>query len=548
MSDKIPQSIADSHVEISKYPILANEKERLVALQSYHILDTLEDKDFDDLTILASAICQTPVALVSLVDEDRQWFKSHTGTAFTETPRDQSFCAHAIAVPDEVLIVPNAHDDDRFFDNPLVTGDPSIVFYAGVPLVDGDGYALGSLCVIDLISRKLSAEQINALRVIAKQVVDKLELRRKIIELEHVNAQLSGSYHELAATQLKLKQAIETGKMDTWSINMQTMEVTVSDFIKVMFGFALNQEVTVEDILERVDPDYRNMLTGVLDNAIAKQLASDTEYPITNKITNERFWVKATGNIYYDANGNMAEYSGMFMDITERKLDEIRKNDFIGMVSHELKTPLTSLNGYVQLLHGKAIKAADSFAIKALDKSISQVNKMTAMINGFLNVSRLQSGKIPLEPQLFNLTALIESTIEDIAVTATGHEFKNSCRLPVMVVADLDKIGNVVSNILGNAVKYSAAGTCITVDCRSNAQEVQVSISDNGMGINPRDLEHLFERYYRVEAKHTELISGFGIGLYLCAEIIEIHKGQIWAESEPGEGSTFFFSLPLGNI
>jgi len=549
-----------------KYPFLQDEVDRVAALNSYHILDTAEEKDFDDLTTLAAVICQTPIALVSLVDKDRQWFKSHKGLQARETPRDYSFCAHGIAAPDHIFIVPDATLDQRFKDNPLVTGDPKIVFYAGMPLVNDEGFALGSLCVIDRQKRELSNEQINALIVLAKQVTDKLELRRKLIEIREnekktaflnqdlnvinrefalTNQNLQQRNHELAETQLKLKQAIEAGKMDTWSIDLLTMELTMSDFIKQMFGFPMDEKIPMEDILEAVHPDYREMLVQVLKDAVEKLLPSDTEYPIINRLTKEQFWVKATGKVFYNSAAIPVEYSGMFMDITERKLDELRKNDFIGMVSHELKTPLTSLNGYIQLLHTKAIKTEDKFASMALDKSVLQVKKMTAMINGFLNVSRLQSGKILLHKQNFLLNELIASSIEDIMVTESSHHIVDVPCEPVFVYADLDKIGNVISNMVSNAIKYSPYGSTITIKCATSADAVQVSVQDEGMGITTADLARLFERYYRVEGKHTELISGFGIGLYLCAEIIGIHNGKIWAESKIGKGSTFHFSLPV---
>ncbi|TDO20723.1 ATP-binding protein [Pedobacter duraquae] len=529
----------------SAYPLLENEAERLKALQSYHILDTAEDADFDDLTALAAAICQTPIALISLVDQKRQWFKSHKGLSARETPRDYSFCAHGLAVPTQPLIVTDATRDVRFKENPLVTGDPGIVFYAGVPLVNTDGFALGSLCVIDTESRELSAEQIAGLSILGRQVIDKLELRRTLTNLAELNERLVESNHGLASAQLKLKQAIETGKMDTWSINPKTLEVTMSGFIKELFGYLPDEDLPMEAILEAVDPDYRQMLLDVLKDALENAKPSDTEYPITNKITGEQIWVKATGKVYFDSEGNQTEYSGMFMDITERKLDEIRKNDFIGMVSHELKTPLTSINGYIQLLQAKAKKSEDSFSQKALEKSAMQVKKMTAMINGFLNVSRLQSGKILLQKESFMMDQLVRNTVEDIIVSESNHNIILQPCSNLVVVGDADKIANVISNLVSNAIKYSPLGTTITVGCESVNDTVTVSVSDEGMGISETDLQHLFERYYRVESGNTALISGFGIGLYLCAEIVQIHSGKIWAESTIGEGSTFYFSIPL---
>jgi signal transduction histidine kinase len=172
------------------FPVPANEDDRLAALKSYNILDTAEELDFDELTTLASAICQTPIALVSLVDDKRQWFKSHLGLAAKETPKEQSFCAHAIVGGDDIMIIEDARTDARFMANPLVTGDLSIVFYAGVPLVNEDGFALGSLCVIDHELKKLTDAQITALKILAKQVITKLEVRRKVIILERLNQEL----------------------------------------------------------------------------------------------------------------------------------------------------------------------------------------------------------------------------------------------------------------------------------------------------------------------------------------------------------------------
>jgi len=159
-----------------------NEKQRLETLRGYEILDTEPEASFDDLTFLASYLCETPVALISLVDADRQWFKSKVGVSLLETSRDIAFCASAILQPD-VFIVPDASKDKRFADNPLVAAEPKIRFYAGAPLMI-HGQALGTLCVVDRVSRELRPEQLEALRALSRQVVAQLDLRRNLKQLE----------------------------------------------------------------------------------------------------------------------------------------------------------------------------------------------------------------------------------------------------------------------------------------------------------------------------------------------------------------------------
>ncbi|NOT25580.1 MAG: PAS domain S-box protein [Acidobacteria bacterium] len=176
-------------------PRIPDEAERLEALRLHNLLDTLPEQGLDDLTALAGHICNTPIALISLVDEKRQWFKSRVGLSLAETPREISFCAHVITQPD-VFIVPDTAHDERFSDNPLVTGDPHIRFYAGAPLVTAEGRALGALCVIDRVPRTLTPAQQDALRVLSRQVMAQLELRRQTRELVESEARLFKVFRE----------------------------------------------------------------------------------------------------------------------------------------------------------------------------------------------------------------------------------------------------------------------------------------------------------------------------------------------------------------
>ncbi|MFD0750536.1 PAS domain S-box protein [Mucilaginibacter calamicampi] len=310
-----------------------------------------------------------------------------------------------------------------------------------------------------------------------------------------------------------------------------------------IFGFTA-EEMIGETIYKIIPPDRYEEEPIILGRLKGGERVQHFE---TKRLTKDGrlIDVSVTVSPVKDAEGNIIGLSKIARDITERKLDETRKNDFIGMVSHELKTPLTSLSAILQVAKVKLNDTDDTFLSGAMQKANQQVRRMTTMINGFLNISRLESGKILIEKQLFDLQMLILDVADEMKVANTTHTINvDDCRA-VEVNADQDKIQSVISNLISNAIKYSANGTNIKIACQRDDNEIIVSVQDEGIGIHPADAERIFDRYYRVESNDTRHISGFGIGLYLSAEIIERHGGRVWLESEVGKGSTFYFSLPL---
>ena len=331
------------------------------------------------------------------------------------------------------------------------------------------------------------------------------------------------------------------------AIISKTLDSTITSWnssAERMFGFS-EAEMIGESIYKLIPADRHQEEPVILSRLKSGERVQHFE---TKRLTKDGrlIDVSVTVSPVKDGDGKIIGLSKIARDITERKLDENRKNDFIGMVSHELKTPLTSLSAILQVAKAKLNNTDDTFLSGAMQKANHQVKRMTTMINGFLNISRLESGKIQIDKQLFNVKALIHEVADEMKVTATTHTINIEECEEVEVSADQDKIQSVISNLISNAVKYSPNGTVVYVGCKSTENEVIVSVRDEGIGIQPADAEKIFNRYYRIENSNTKHISGFGIGLYLSAEIIYRHEGQIWLESEIGNGSTFYFSLPLG--
>jgi len=186
---------------------IKNEAARVEALHKYAILDTEPEQAFDDLVLLASFICKTPIALISLVDEDRQWFKSKVGVSISETSREIAFCATAIQQPD-VFVVPDTLNDERFRNNPLVVSEPNVRFYAGAPLIDEEGHALGTICVIDRIPREFFPDQQAALKALSRLVLAQLEFRRNLILLKEALIDRTKAEHERARDLMKLQETL----------------------------------------------------------------------------------------------------------------------------------------------------------------------------------------------------------------------------------------------------------------------------------------------------------------------------------------------------
>ncbi len=255
-------------------------------------------------------------------------------------------------------------------------------------------------------------------------------------------------------------------------------------------------------------------------------------------------WVDIKATPVLDDEGKVALVVNVMADITERELAEKRKDDFISIASHELKTPITSMKVFAQLLQKKVGKQNGQENLRLVLRMDDQLNRLTKLIEDLLDVSRIQANKLALHKEQFSLGELAKEVVENLQ-GVTAHKLIIDQQSRVKVSADRDRIGQVLTNLLTNAIKYSPDAKKVIVGVKSNSKEAVVSVEDFGIGISPKHQPQVFERFFRAEGLSEKTFPGLGIGLYFSAEVIKRHGGKIWVESEKGKGSTFYFSLPI---
>lgn len=516
------------------------ESRRLEVLQSYEVLDTPEEAAFDELVQLASHICQVPIALVSLVDGKRQWFKSRLGLAAHETPRELAFCAHAILQPGQVLQVSDAQQDPRFADNPLVTDDPNIRFYAGMPLVTPDGHALGTLCVIDRTPRTLTPAQDNALRVLGRQVMALLTLRRTLAQQERE-----------ALRNRQLARAVEQSPVQVLMADADGNIAYVNPKLLELTGYS------AEELMGR---NPRVFQSGNKSKQEYKDLwqtlrSGRTWYGefCNKKKSGELYWEQASISPLLDANKRITHYVAVKEDITERRRTQelLRaKNEelkgFAYTVSHDLKAPLRGITGYAQELVRKHQDGLSERARFCISQIITASTNLDQLIEDLLKYARLDS-ETPAVSEV-KLDALVESLLRDRSFTLTEQKTELRVDVPPLRVYTWERgLQQVLSNLISNAIKYSrdSLPPRVSIKAEMIPGRCELQVSDNGIGFDMKYHDRIFGLFNRL-VRPSEF-EGTGAGLAIVKKVLEKMGGSVRAESVLGQGTTFYVEIPCGD-
>lgn len=516
-----------------KAPFPANEAARLRALRALEILDTPAEDRFDRLTRIAQHILQVPIVLISLVDAERQWFKARRGLDASETPRDISFCGHAI-LGAEIFVVPDAAADERFFDNPLVTQAPDIRFYAGAPLTLSDGMRVGTLCAIDRQPRQLDERQLASLRDLAQCVTDELELNTRLRRLR-----------ELSLIQARYAAIIESSEDAIMSKTLDGIVTSWNQAAERMFGYS-EHEMLGNSMGRLIPQDLNNEEPQILARIRRGERIEHFETTRRRK-SGDVFPVSVTISPIRDGSGAIVGASKIVRDISERKVAERMKSEFVSTVSHELRTPLTSIRGALGLVVGKFSADLPDKVRQLLETANRNSERLTLLINDILDMEKIKSGQMHLDFKKLDLVVLAKQAI--VANEGYGQQHGVSLKLiemprSAMVRADELRMMQIFANLISNAVKFSPKGASVEVAVRPQDGGFRVSVRDSGSGIPKAFHSRIFQRFAQADSSDSREKGGTGLGLSITQAIIDKHGGAIDFVSEEGVGSEFFFLLP----
>ena len=359
-------------------------------------------------------------------------------------------------------------------------------------------------------------------------------------------SQIESQSREIISREEHLRLATQAAELGTFDMNIPTGSVIWDARSKELLGIYKEASGEANEyVLNGTHDNDKVRISKVLNDVLDKS-GEDGNYDLiysTTGFNNKVRWIRIKGKVFFNEKNHPVRFLGAILDVTSQKQEELRKNDFIAIISHELKTPLTSIKSYVQILLAKAKKDGAHFEINALNRAEAQTTKMTLMIQDFLSLARIEEGKLRIEKSAFNLREFFDDITEEASFLTSNHHIKINYCDDILVYADKDKISQVLINLLSNAIKYSSPDSEIVVTCVKSAGKVTIYVKDQGIGINSDDQKKLFNRFHRVESEKVQTVSGFGIGLYLVSEILRYHGSKILVESKEGSGSTFFFSL-----
>ncbi|CAN5773685.1 ATP-binding protein [soil metagenome] len=537
----------------------AGEAERLAALDSYEVLDTESEASFDGLTQLAAAILEVPIALVSLVDADRQWFKSRHGLDAAYTSRDVSFCGHVVAEASP-LVVEDTLADARFADNPLVTGELRVRFYAGMPLCTPEGLVLGTLCGIDHVPRQPTAAQLRMLSLLAAQVVDQLEARkrRRLLTLERAAAEQSA--RRLSVLFDAMAEGVVVQNSDGLITHTNTSAERILGLTRDQIAGRRSVDPQWACVREdgtpfpgadhpamvtlRTGEASRNVIMGVHKPGGQLTWISINSLPLESEAAAGR----AALTTFHDITA--IKEAAAVSERLARQEHLVTTGTLAAGVGHEINNPLTFILANLEF----AIDELTAFelgrpselvreVVAVLAEALVGAERVRKIVKGLRALARQDSDPVPTDVE-----GVVDASI-DLARHEIRHKAtvtKDVARLP-RVLADESRLTQILVNLLVNAAQAfptsDAARNRITVSAQETGGWIAISVADNGPGIAPDVQRRMFDPFFTTKP----VGEGTGLGLSICRSIVKALGGELDVDSALGKGSTFRLRLPIAS-
>jgi len=512
-------------------PLPPEEAHRLQVLPDLDILDTAPEERFDRITRMVARLFGVPVAMVSVIDAGRQWFKSRVGLPSVQAGGTNAFCAHTI-LQDGLVVVEDAHCDARFADDPLVTAHGAR-FYAGCALAAPDGSRIGTVCILDEVPRTLDEDQRALLRDLAGMVADEIaagELRRAHERRSENDAWLYGLLEHIPDGVLMLDRA---GTVICGNPAAEHMFGSDTGGLAGRMACAL----LGADAALLLDPEHS---PDAPPQEGGGRRLDGSAFPIEVKVAPMCL-------------AGQQRYAVIVRDVTRQhelvqrnRATEERRRKHFTTATHELRTPMASILGFSELLLNRDFDLATSREL--LDIVHRQAGRLVDLINQLLDLSRIEAGGTDgLAVATVDVAELIDQTLTGLNGLGQNHRIRVELEdgLPA-IAADAFKMQQALTNLVSNAIKYSDDGTQIdisTAALRRNAKlMVAIRVADRGIGMTPEQQAHIYDAFYR--AGESQNVQGSGLGMTIFKEIIELHGGHADIESRPGAGTAVTLWLP----
>jgi len=551
-------AVSDAAIDTSGHGVVAHDRDhaRLVALHRLDILDTEPEQAFNDIVRLAAELCDTPIAAVTLVDSTRQWFKARVGIDVDQLPRTGAFCDRTLH-HDRLMVVEDSLTDPSWCDNPYVVADPHVRFYAGAPLRTDDGVAVGSLCVIDRVPRRLTPTQLGMLEALGRQVERLFSYRIALKESERAKEDLAQSENRLQLILDSISQGVAVHSPDGGIVQANPAAARILGLTEDQLlgrtpvdprwraihrdGRPFPGEDHPSSITLRHGVTVRDVTLGIL------RPDDERRWLIVNSSPISFPGVDGSGAVvtFTDVTDMLAlndQLQGSLMDLVTASTE---RASMLSAVSHDLRAPLAAIRMMTEILEDRGDAITEEQERELVHRIRVEARRTEGALADLVAANRIGGGLNAPRRQRVDLEHLIRNNVREFA-NDSHHVRLGEMRGDLMLWADRAQVERILDNLISNALRHTPAGSTVLVGAIEHDDVIDLVVEDNGSGVADDMKARIFDAYVRGEQADDR--PGTGIGLFLVARFAQFHHGRATCEDSPLGGARFVVTFPGGPV